>query len=56
MELFDVIIIDTYRCIIRVPGGWIYDYSQRIDGEISITSSFIPFNDEFDPKKHDVLR
>ena len=34
--------------IIRVPGGWIYStYSMSNDNYWSVSSVFVPFNDEF---------
>jgi hypothetical protein len=48
MELHDKISLDTYDVILRVPGGWIYQfYTEREDGGWNPTSQFVPFDNEF---------
>ena len=45
IKLHESISIDTV-IILRVPGGWIYDeYDDNKD--ITTTSTFVPYNDEF---------
>ena len=45
---------DTKSCginifIIKVPGGWIFSQNTTLAGEL--TSTFVPFNNEFQEKE-----
>ncbi len=43
---------DRHTSILRVPGGWIYEFYDL--GGCVVSSSFVPFNDEFkDGARHD---
>jgi hypothetical protein len=47
MELHDIIKFTKHLIVIRVPGGWIYNRIADNAENISISSVFVPFNDEF---------
>lgn len=51
MKLHDEICLDLYTNVLRVPGGWIYQYSTEWTG----TSQFVPFSDEFQPRESESL-
>lgn len=38
------------QLITRVPGGWIFTNYNSGEKELSMTSVFVPYNDEFKPK------
>lgn len=42
---------NNFTKVTRVPGGWIYEIHERGLGEkevsTSVTSTFVPYNDEF---------
>lgn len=44
---------NSFTKITRVPGGWIYEFHERVLGaneaSNSISSTFVPYNDEFKP-------
>lgn len=48
MDLFDSINITADQVFTRVPGGWVnvYKYKKEKEGW-NITSTFVPFNNEF---------
>lgn len=48
LELHEVTVITNGLHVTRVPGGWIYE--SFID-EVSISSTFVPFNNEFQSAK-----
>ena len=48
LGLHDSILLDAIN-IFRVPGGWIYESYGKNDERAAI---FVPFNDEFKPKKY----
>lgn len=48
LKLHEVAVINSELHVIRVPGGWIYE---SFINDKSISSVFIPFNNEFQNKK-----
>lgn len=44
---------NSFTKITRVPGGWIYEFHERVLGEKeasnSISSTFVPYSEEFKP-------
>jgi hypothetical protein len=39
----------TTEQLIRVPGGWIYTTTTVVIHSVSVSSVFVPFNNEFMP-------
>lgn len=53
MNLFDELVLDANRIVLRVPGGWIFEY-HRSDFEYhrsDVVTCFVPFNNEFQEQK-----
>lgn len=51
MELHETLEIDNGVVILRVAGGWIYEYYEEQHSHKEIKEMvFVPFNDEYNPK------
>lgn len=47
LKLHETIALDRWNDILRVPGGWIYkEWSGDADNPF-VTTTFVPFNNEF---------
>lgn len=52
MKLHENQLINDYTSVFRVPGGWLYRNTFWDDeSRASVSTSFVPFNKEFQPKK-----
>ena len=48
MKLHDTLNVGDYTEVLRVPGGWIYQYNvPDHTGIFACTRQFVPFSDEF---------
>lgn len=48
MDLFDSFTISSFRNLVRVPGGWVYElFIEKNKGQFSSSTTFIPYNNEF---------
>ncbi len=47
MKLHETIMLNNYLLVRRVAGGWIYESLCESGSSLSISSTFVPFNNEF---------
>jgi len=47
MELHETIKIDNFTEVKRVPGGWLYIIRMMFGSEPVLTTTFIPWHNEF---------
>lgn len=59
LKLNEQIKIDSNLSILRVPGGWIYEYARQtanitgranVEKSLAVSCVFVPYNEEFNNK------